>query len=364
MGGEGSFLSNSRRPRLAPRRPGLAHMLRVGAFLVPLLILSGCVPAGISAKSSDVHRLFYIILWLALPVFVFVEGMLLYSIIRYRKRRGDESSPPQIPGNNRALAAFFAGPLAVIIALLVVGEVAEAKVDRNDRHPTERVVVNGFQWAWSANYVNESFTVTGKTLKKPLTMELPVGKPTRIQLRSNDVIHEFYVPHVLYMKNAIPGHPNTITITPRKVGTYAGRCAQFCGLWHSQMTFVVKVVPVAEFHAWVDQQKNAGPGGAGGACQPMGSSLALAARQISWDKSCLAAVARKPFQITIKNEDNGIAHNFAIWDSPAMKHQLYISSDLTGPATRTFTVPPLPPGKYYFQCDIHGPAMAGSLIVK
>ncbi len=326
-----------------------------------LLLTSGCVQAGISQKSDHVHGLFYIILWLALPVFLFVEGMLLVSVIRYRKRRGDESEPVQDPGNNKALAMFFAGPLAVIIALLAVGEVAVATVDHNAPHPGERLVINAFQWEWSANYVNEGITVTGKTFKKEMTMELPVGTPTRIDLRSTDVIHEFYVPHLLFMKNAVPGHPNVFTITPTKLGTYHGQCAQFCGLGHPRMTFVMKVVPRAQFHAWVNKQKQAAT--QGGACKPTGSSIALVAHQISWDRTCVAVLAGRPFRITIKNEDAGIAHNFAIWDSPKTKHRLYLTPNLTGPVTKTFTGPALKPGKYYFQCDIHGPAMAGTLIV-
>ncbi len=348
------------RPR-RPRRGRVARHLRLAGVLVLPLVTSACVPAGISAKSTDVHRLFYIILWLALPVFLFVEGMLAVSVIRFRRRRGDESEPPQNPGNNTALAAFFAGPLVVIVVLLAVGEVTLAKVDHIDPRPVERVVITGFQWEWSARYLNEGVTVTGKTLRQPLTMALPVDTPIRIELRATDVIHEFYVPHLLFMKNAVPGHPNIISITPTKLGTYPGRCAQYCGLWHSRMTFVVKVVSRTQFHAWMKRHKEAAAHA--GTCKPTGSSLNLVARQISWDKSCLAVVAGRPFRISIKSEDVGIAHNFAIWESPATKHRLYLAPDFTGPVTRTFTVPALKPGKYYFQCDIHGPAMAGTLIV-
>jgi cytochrome c oxidase subunit 2 len=339
----------------------VARPLRRGAVLAFLLITSGCVPSGISGKADEVHQLFYIILWLALPVFVFVEGMLVFSVVRFRKRRGDESQAPQNAGTRTALAAFFAAPLAVIIVLLWLGEVALARVDRADAGPTEHVVITGFQWAWSAKYVNEELTVTGRTLKEPLTMELPVDTPTQIDLRSTDVIHEFYVPNLLFMKNAVPGHPNVVTIKPTKLGTYEGKCAQFCGLWHSKMTFVVKVVRPAEFRAWIEQQKAAGPTGS---CEPSGPSLTLVAQQISWDTNCLALVAGKPAQITITNKDEGIPHNFAIWDSPKTKHQLYITPDITGPVTSTFTIPALRPGRYYFQCNIHGPAMGGVLIVR
>ena len=169
---------------------------------------------GITDKAIEVNNLFYVILWLALPVFVFVEGMLLLSILRFRKRRGDDTLPPQTPGGRGALTAFFAGPLAIVIVLLLFGETAVSRVDRDDSHPAEQLVLTGFQWEWSARYVNEHVIVTGKTNKTPLTMELPVDVTTHVELRSTDVMHEFYVPDLLFMKNAIPGHPNTFTITP------------------------------------------------------------------------------------------------------------------------------------------------------
>jgi cytochrome c oxidase subunit 2 len=345
-----------RRTPVAVRRTAAAV-----ASVAVLLLTSGCVKEGISEKATEVHRLFFIILWLALPVFLFVEGMLLVSIVKFRRRAGDESAPPQIPGSRRALTTFFAGPLAVVVLLLAFGEVAVSRVDRNDPNPAERLVVTGFQWEWSARYVNEEFTVSGHTLKEPMTMELPVDTASEIELRSTDVIHEFYVPDLLFMKNAVPGHPNVFTIRPTKLGTYRGQCAQYCGLWHSKMTLILKVVPQADFQSWVTQRKTAAT--AVGGCSPSGSKISLAAKTISWDKTCVGVAVGAPFQITIDNQDEGIAHNFAIYDTPKLKHRLYLSADVTGPETKTFTGPALPAGKYYFQCDIHGPAMAGTLVV-
>ncbi len=351
------------RPPTPERRTPVAvrRTAAVVAIVAVPLLTSGCVKEGISAKAADVHRLFFVILWLALPVFLFVEGMLLIAIVRFRRRAGDESAPPQIPGSRRALTAFFAGPLAIVVLLLAFGEVAVSRVDRNDPNPAERLVVTGFQWEWSARYVNEEFTVSGHTLKQAMTMELPVDRSTEIELRSTDVIHEFYVPDLLFMKNAVPGHPNVFTMRPTKLGTYRGQCAQYCGLWHSKMTLILKVVPQAEFDGWVTQQKTAAS--AGGSCSPSGSKITLVAKTISWDKTCVGVAVGVPFQITIDNQDKGIAHNFAIYDTPKLKHRLYLSPDVTGPETKTFTGPALPAGKYYFQCDIHGPAMAGTLVV-
>ncbi len=342
--------------------------LQVALMLALVLATSACgtVKPGISAKSDDTHWLFSYIFWLALPVFLFVEGMLVLGVIRYRRRRNDESEPVQGYGSNRVLATFFAGPLAIVIALLAVGETTAATVDHIAPRPAERLVVDGSQWQWSVRYLKEGVALSGKSPTdtspgKPLTMALPAGKTTEIRLTSDDVIHGFYVQNLLFMKNAVPGHLNIITVTPTKPGTYQGQCTQFCGLWHSKMRLILKVLPPAKFQAWMKKQQAAQA--KTGSCSPTGSSITLTAHHITWDKSCIAAVAGQPIKVTIINKDGGIAHNFAIWQSSKLKHRIYVTPDVTGPATKTFTAPALKPGKYYFQCDIHGPAMSGTLVI-
>ena len=350
-------------PRSGPRR-----VLHLALLLALLLVTSGCglVKPGLDAKAQDVHGLWYIILWLALPVFVFVWGMLAIVIVRFRGRRGDESEPVQTRGGPAALTTFFVAPLAIIVVLLAVGEVTVNRVDHIDPHPVERLVVTGSQWQWSARYVKEGLSVSGKTASetfpgKALTMALPVGRSAQITLESSDVIHGFWVPDMLFMRNAVPGHPNTFTFTPTKAGTYRGQCTQFCGLWHSKMTLVLRVLPGPQFQAWVKQHQKAQSNA--GSCTPTGSSITLTAQHIAWDKTCIAAVAGQPIKITIINKDAGIAHNFAIWVDSSLKKRLFQTGNLSGPATKTYTAPPLPAGKYYFQCDVHGPAMSGTLVI-
>lgn len=331
-----------------------------------LLTSSGCVKAGISSKARDTHALFYIILWLALPVFLFVEGMLVVCLVKFRRKRGDDTEPVQDYGRTSALVAFFAGPLVVVVILLAFGESTLAKVDHIDPTPAQKITVTGFQWEWSASYP-QGFTVSGKTRESDMVMELPVNETTTITLKSQDVIHEFYVPDLLYMKNAVPGHPNTFSIRPDKIGTYHGQCAQYCGLWHAQMRFVVKVVSAADYQAWTKQQKHASAKAAAKAksgCGTPEDDFTITAHNIQWDKSCIAVEAGKPIKVTIVNKDAGVAHNFAVWQSSKLKKRFFVTPDVTGVATKTFTLPALPAGTYYFQCDVHGPAMSGTFEVK
>lgn len=326
------------------------------------LASSGCVPAGISSKSREIHGLFYVVLWLALPVFLFVEGMLIVSMVRFRRRRGDDSMPRQNAGSNTTLAIFFAGPLVIITLLLGLGETTLADVERPVAAAGgEHLRITGFQWEWSAQYVEEGFTVSGETLKKKMVVEVPIDKPVHLTLLSQDVMHEFYLPDLLFMKNAIPGHPNTFSFVPDRLGTYHGRCAQYCGLYHSRMTFVMKVVSSTQYANWVRQEKK--QAAAPASCPVTGSKVALTAQHISWDTNCLGVVAGKPVELQINNKDSGVSHNFAIYDSSKLKHRYYLSPTVAGPADKQFTVPALKSGTYYFQCNIHGPAMSGTLIV-
>ena len=342
--------------------------LRLALLLALPLVTTGCglVQTGLDAKAQEVHRLWFIILWLALPVFVFVWGMLAIVIIRYRRRRGDDSEPVQNAGKNGALVTFFAVPLGIIILLLSFGEVTVNKVDHIDPRPAERLVVTGSQWQWSARYAREGVSVSGKTATettngKPLVMAVPLGRSVEVTLESTDVMHGFFIPGMLFMRNAVPGHPNVFTFTPTRAGTYHGQCTQFCGLWHSKMTLVLEVLPQAKFQAWVNLQKKAQS--KAGSCTPTGSSITLTAQHIQWDKTCIAAVAGQPIKITIINKDAGIAHNFAIWVNSSLKKRLFQTGNMSGPATKTYTAPALSAGKYYFQCDVHGPAMSGTLII-
>src|SRR5207244_3434961 len=103
----------------------------------------------------------------------------------------------------------------------------------------------------------EGFFTTGKTLVKPAEMVIPVDEPIHIELESRDVIHSFFVSAFLFKRDVIPGRHNNFTFTATKLGTFPGQCAEFCGLYHSKMTFSVRVVTRADYLSWVKQAKEA-----------------------------------------------------------------------------------------------------------
>src|SRR6266545_1481608 len=160
------------------------------------------------------------------PVFLGVEAALIWCVFRYRKR--DDQPAPQSVGGGRSLGVFFAIPAVIIAVLFPFGEATLLNVERRET-PQVQIKVEGFQWEWTFLYLNEGIFVAGKTLVRPAVMVLPVDEPVQIQLVSRDVIHSFFVPDLLFKRDAIPGRTTTFTFTPTQLGTFHAQCAEFCG---------------------------------------------------------------------------------------------------------------------------------------
>jgi cytochrome c oxidase subunit 2 len=331
----------------------------IAALPAVALLLAGCAQQGVSTQGQDIHDLYVRIAILATPVFVGVEAFLLWCVFRYRKR--DDRPAPQDAGSGRTLAVFFAIPTVIIAVLFPFGEQTLSYVQHREKDPGVVINVDAFQWEWTFAYVNEGLVESGKTLVKPAVMEVPVNQTIHIHLQSRDVVHEFYVPALLFMRNAIPGYPNDFDFTPTKLGTYPGQCAEFCGLWHSKMTFVLKVVSPPDFAAWVQSEKAAA---LNVSCPPGPPAVQLVAENTSWNATCIAVPSNTPWSATVVNKDAGIDHTFAVFDSSKLKVKYFESPAVTGPSTATFQPAPLRPGRYYFECTVHGPSMSGTLIVR
>jgi cytochrome c oxidase subunit II len=348
-------------------RPRVGTSLR---WTLPFLLmaLTACAKEGISTQGQDVHQLYTVIMVLAAPVFIAVEAALIWCVVRYRKR--DAEPAPQTVGGNRSLAVFFALPAVIVAALFPFGEATLMKIQQ-EVTPQVKIKVEGFQWEWTFLYLTEGIFVSGKTAsdqapQEPAQMYLPVDEPVEIDLSSRDVIHSFFVPDLLFKRDAIPGRSTSFMFTPTVLGTFHAQCAEFCGLWHSRMTFDVHVVAPADYQAWILKERKAA---ASITCEPHGTSLDLVARNISWTSPdgsgvyCLAVPADTPFTVTVTNDDVGIDHNFSIYTSFFEEKNFFKAPKITGPASETEQVSGLPPGRYYFQCDVHGPAMSGAFIV-
>jgi cytochrome c oxidase subunit 2 len=200
---------------------------------------------------STVWTVFF---WAGVGVAGIVYGLILWSIVRYRRR--SDSEPPQIRGATPLEVTYTLIPVALVIMLFLLTLRAETNVEEPVGGPVATVHVEAFDWSWRFSYEDTGVVIFG-TPEDPPQMVMPVGQPVRLVLTSADVIHSFYVPSFLFKRDAIPG-TTTFDLTMREPGIYRGQCAEFCGLDHYRMRFSIRAVPSSQFEAWLARAEEAG----------------------------------------------------------------------------------------------------------
>lgn len=231
-----------------------------------ILVLSGCssyefsrgfLPGepGVTNHTDMIVNFWngsWIVLWI---VGLIAWGLMFYAVIVYRRRKGDNSMPPQMRYNNPIEALFTVVPLVLVIGFFAFTADTMEKIEKpvdSELH----IQVIGKQWSWDFNYKDNNVYETGiqsqfdgelgSEAALP-TLYLPVNTSVEIELNSRDVVHSFWVIDFLYKKDTFPGKTNYMYFTPQREGTYQGKCAELCGEYHSMMLFNVKVVSRAEF---------------------------------------------------------------------------------------------------------------------
>ncbi|GAB2752886.1 cytochrome c oxidase subunit II [Nocardioides salsibiostraticola] len=193
--------------------------------------------------------------WIAaLVTGVIVWGLIFYAIWRFR-RRSDDEIPVQTRYNLPLEIFYTIFPIIMVVVFFSHTVRVQNIVLEEDATPDNVVTVVGQQWSWTFNHPYEGQNVyevgDGDTIP---TLYLPVGETTRFELRSPDVIHDFGVPGFLMKMDVIPGQDNSFQVTPKRVGTYAGKCYELCGTYHSRMLFNVEVVEPAEYDDYLANQ--------------------------------------------------------------------------------------------------------------
>jgi cytochrome c oxidase subunit 2 len=240
-----------------PRDRG--HVVLAAATTV---VLSGScsfgMPRGATEQGEATFALWQQYMVAGVVVAAIVYGLIGWSVIRYRRRRGED---PEALGRqfreHRGLEIFYtAVPVLIVVVLFALAVRTGNEVDDVADDPDLQVHVEAFAWGWRFAYPDHDVVVLSESSGEGVTgpeMVLPLGATVRIVLTSNDVIHSFWVPGFLYKHDAIPGRTFEFDLTPTEVGTFSGECAEFCGLNHAFMTFSVRVVQPDEFDTWVDQ---------------------------------------------------------------------------------------------------------------
>ena len=238
----------------------------------------------VSQDAQVINNLFLLLYVLSAFVFLLVEGLIVYSVVRFRRRSANEA-PVQFHGNTRLEILWTVLPMILVAVIFVFGMNAMTRLEAtgtlsdplshvhgiNDQAAQRRVEeakrvdmvikVTGRQWVWQFNYPDGNFTVNQQLV-------VPANKTVRLDIVTADVIHSWWVPAFGGMIDINPGEESNVWFNAQP-GTYTGQCSQFCGLAHAQMLIQVKVLPQAEYDAWYKQQtsSSAAPAGAGDAAR-------------------------------------------------------------------------------------------------
>ncbi len=226
------------------------------ALLVPALaatfFTAACSPqhpqstfgyAGPVAR--DQGDLFILIFWIAVPVFIVVEGAIIYAAIRYRRR--DDKIPKQVHGNTKLEITWTIVPSLVIAAIAVptiIGIWEQQRGAPTDQGDILEVEAIGHRWWFEFRYPNQEVVTANE-------MHVPVGRPVNVKLASQDVIHSFWVPKLAGKVDMVPLNDNLVWFIAEEPGIYDGQCAEFCGIAHAHMRFRVVAHPEEDFQNWV-----------------------------------------------------------------------------------------------------------------
>jgi len=209
-------------------------------------------PASTPAKS--IFGLSMFVLAVTGAIFVVVFMLLLYSVVKFRKRKYDDGrEPPQVYGSNQVELAWTIIPILIVVALFMATARVIAIVQKQKRLDNAiEVVAIGHQFWWEYRYPALG-VVTANELHVPVSDDNH-PTPTFIQLLSADTDHSFWVPRLAGKTDLIPNHPNSMWIDPHEAGIYLGQCAQYCGTQHAKMLLRVYVQPRADFDRWIQEQ--------------------------------------------------------------------------------------------------------------
>lgn len=260
-------------PHFQERSARKTPLMGVSALMV--LALAGCTPEqkrgflpGDETHQITNHTERIISTWngawiTLLAVGLLVWGLVMWVAIAYRRKSTDRGFPIQLRYHVPIELTFTIIPVIMIMTLFYFTQRDMTEIERLDPNPDVTINVVAKQWSWDFNYVDagvyedpgvQSFRTGEPGAAEDLpAVYVPVGQTVEFQLDSRDVIHSFWVVDFLYKKDMFPGHTTAFQVTPQIEGTYAGKCAELCGEYHSDMLFNVHVVSQEEFDARMEE---------------------------------------------------------------------------------------------------------------
>ena len=212
------------------------------------------LPETVSTYGPDIDRLFYVIYYVTGATFFIVQFTLLAFLILYRHR--DDRRATYTHGNTSLEIAWTIAPAVLLVILAFVSRNLWAAIKQRVPPSDMQVQVTAKQFNWEIAYPGPDGKLgTADDVTMDNDLHVPVGKTIRVQLKSRDVIHSFFIPQARFKQDAVPGHeiPTWFKIT--KPGKYEIPCAELCGFGHSGMRGWLYVHPLDEYEAWARDNK-------------------------------------------------------------------------------------------------------------
>ena len=257
--------------RLSSLLTSTARWGRAGFALGALALLSGCdynfwrmdghqstiKVAGPVARSQ--LEVFYVTCWVTLVIFILVGGVLAYATLKFRaKTEAEEKAvPPEHGHGNPVIELGLIG--ASVLALVIIaiptleGIWYTYDVPEDRKADTYEITATGYQWWFKFEYPSEQIAGTG-ALTTGNELVIPAGRPVRINIRTVDVIHSFWVPKLAGKVDMMPNRANFLWLQADEPGYFWGQCAEYCGDSHAVMRFRVIALSPKDFADWVAQQ--------------------------------------------------------------------------------------------------------------
>ena len=223
------------------------------ALLALLLLFSGCADngpqdflnyqEGSNAEKAD--KLWDVTILIAAVIFVIVEGLLVFALIKFRHKPGREAA--QFHGNTKLEIILTLVPALILIGLLIPSVQTIFDIAHKPEGSLE-ITVTARQFWWQYDYEEFDFATANE-------LHIPTGQPIHLTLKGADVIHSYWIPRLTGTQDVVPGRDNELTFTANKPGKYYGQCKEFCGLSHANMRLLVFAHDPADFQTWVSEQQ-------------------------------------------------------------------------------------------------------------
>lgn len=216
------------------------------------------LPESVSIFGGEIDAIYKLILVVTGIIFIAVEVLLLTFVLRYRRRPGRKAA--YIHGNTTIEIIWTAVPFLIVLFIAFRSKPVWLKVKDPAHFPPAAVqlAVTAKQFEWNVTYPGPDGRLgTADDFTKRNQLRFPVGRPVRVVLRSEDVIHSFFLPHLRVKQDAVPGMEIPVWFQATRTGQFPLGCAELCGLGHYRMRAAVTILTPEEFDAWQRQESSA-----------------------------------------------------------------------------------------------------------